>query len=65
MPMLGTCKRHLPNNATKNIYFVTSFLNYTASNLINKLAIDVELSLANKTPLKLYVWVSPKLLIVC
>ena len=55
MPVLGTRKRHLPDNATKNIYFVTSFLNYTASNLTNKLVIDIEPSLANKTPLKLYV----------
>jgi len=55
MPMLGTCKRHLPNNATKNIYFITLFLNYTAFNLTNELVINVELSLANKTPLKLYV----------
>ena len=64
MLVLGTCKRHLPDNATKNIYFITSFLNYTASNLIDKLAINVEPSLANKTPLKLYIWASPKLLIV-
>ena len=53
--VLGTRKRHLPDNTTKNIYSVTSFSNYTASNLTNKLAIDVELSLTNKTPLKLYV----------
>ena len=64
MPVLGTRKRHLPNNATKNIYFVTSFLNYTISNLTDKLVIDVELSLANKTPLKLYIWALLKLLII-
>ena len=51
----GTCKRHLPDNVTKNTYFVTSFLNYTASNLTNKLVTDIEPSLANRTPLKLYI----------
>jgi hypothetical protein len=61
----GTRKRHLPNNITKNIYFITSFLNYTVFNLTDELAIDVEPSLANRTPLKLYVWALPKLLIVC
>ena len=65
MPVPGTRKRHLPDNATKNIYFVTSFSNYTASNLTNKLAIDIKPSLANRTPLKLYVWALSKLLIVC
>jgi len=55
MPVLGTRKRHLPNNITKNTSSVTSFLNYTASNLTNKLATDAKLSLANRTPLKLYI----------
>jgi hypothetical protein len=54
--VLGTCKKYLPNNITKNIFSVTSFLNNTAFNLTDELAIDAELSLANKTPLKLYVW---------
>ena len=52
--MLGTYKRHLPNSATKNISSITLFLNYTLSNLINKLAIDANLSLINRRPLKLY-----------
>ena len=55
MLVLGTYKRHLPNSATKNTSSVTSFLNYIIFNLINKLAIDVEPSLADKTPLKLYI----------
>ena len=55
MPMPNTRKRHFPDNATKNIYFVTSFLNYIASNLTNELAIDIKPSLANRTPLKLYI----------
>jgi hypothetical protein len=65
MPVLDTYKRHLPNNATKNTSSVTSFSNNTAFNLTDKLAIDTKLSLANKTPLKLYIWGSSKLLIVC
>jgi len=55
MPVPGTYKRHLPNSATKNTSSVTLFLNYTISNLINKLAIDTKPSLANRTPLKLYI----------
>ena len=55
IPILSTRKRHLPNSTIKNIYTVTLFLNNTASNLTNKLATDTELSLANKTPLKLYI----------
>jgi len=61
----GTYKRHLPNSATKNISSITLFLNYTASNLINKLAIDAKPSLVNRTPLKLYIWGLSKLLIIC
>ena len=63
--MPGTYKRHLPNSATKNISSITLFLNYTASNLINKLAIDAKPSLVNRTPLKLYIWGLSKLLIIC
>ena len=55
MPILSTRKRHLPNSVTKNIYTVTSFSNNTASNLTNELATDTKLSLANRTPLKLYI----------
>ena len=61
----GTYKRHLPNSVTKNIFSVTLFLNYTASNLINKLAIDTKPSLANRISLKLYIWGLSKLLIIC
>jgi hypothetical protein len=62
--VLNTYKRYLPNNIIKNTSSITSFLNNTASNLTNKLAIDAELSLANKTPLKLYIWGLFKLLII-
>ena len=55
MPVLGICRRYLPNSVTKNIYTVTSFLNNTASNLTNELATDTKLSLANRTLLKLYI----------
>ena len=55
MPVLSTCKRYLPDSITKNIYTVTLFLNNTASNLTNKLAIDIKPSLANRIPLKLYI----------
>ena len=55
MPVLGTYRRYLPNSATKNIYTVTSFLNNTAFNLIDELAIDIKLSLVNKILLKLYI----------
>ncbi len=55
MPVLGTYKRHLPNSIIKNISSITLFLNYTISNLTNKLAIDAKLSLINRTPLKLYI----------
>jgi len=55
MPMPSTRKRHLPNSATKNISSVTLFLNHTTFNLTNKLAINTEPSLADKTPLKLYI----------
>jgi hypothetical protein len=65
MPVLSTYKRHLPNNITKNTSSVTSFSNNTIFNLTNKLAIDAELSLVNRTPLKLYVWGLFKLLIIC
>ena len=55
IPVLNTRRRHLPNSTTKNIYTVTSFLNNTASNLTDKLAINTEPSLVNKTFLKLYI----------
>ena len=55
MPVLGTYRGYLPNSITKNIYTVTLFLNNTASNLTDKLAINTKLSLANKTLLKLYI----------
>ena len=55
MPVLGTRRRYLPDSATKNIYTITSFLNNTASNLTDELAIDAKLSLINKTLLKLYI----------
>ena len=61
MPVLGTCRRYLPNSVIKNIYTVTLFLNNTAFNLTNKLAIDTKLSLANRTLLKLYIWGLSKL----
>jgi hypothetical protein len=64
MPVLGICKRHLPNNITKNTSSVTLFSNNTIFNLTNKLATDTKLSLANRTPLKLYIWSLFKLLIV-
>jgi len=53
--VLDTCKRHLPNSATKNTPFVTSFLNYIVFNLIDKLVINIDLSLENRTFLKLYI----------
>ena len=65
MLVSDTCKRHLPNNATKNIPFTILFLNYIIFNLTNKLAINAKPSLANRTPLKLYIWSLFKLLIVC
>ena len=55
MPVLSTCKRHLPNNITKNISSVALFLKYTAFNSTNKLATDAKLGLINRTPLKLYI----------
>ena len=55
MPVPDICKRHLPNSATKNTSSITSFSNNTASNLTDELATDAELSLVNKTPLKLYI----------
>jgi hypothetical protein len=64
MLVLSTCKRYLPNNITKNTSSVTLFLNNTASNLTNKLATDAKLNLANRTPLKLYIWGLFKLLII-
>jgi len=51
----GTYKRYLPNSITKNTSSITLFLNYTISNLTNKPAIDANLSLANRRPLKLYI----------
>ena len=45
----------MPNNIIKNIYTVTLFSNNTASNLTDKLATDTKPSLANRTPLKLYI----------
>ena len=63
--ILGTRKRYLPNSVIKNIYTVTSFLNNTVSNLTDELAIDAKPSLANKTPLKLYIWGLSKLQIIC
>ena len=55
MPVPRTCKRYLSNSTTKNISSITLFLNNTASNLTDKLAINTKLSLANRTPLKLYI----------
>ena len=55
MLVLDTRRRYLPDSITKNIYTVTSFSNNTASNLTNKLATDTKPSLANRTPLKLYI----------
>ena len=55
MPVLGTYRGHLPDSIIKNIYTVTSFSNNTASNLTDKLATDTKPSLANRTPLKLYI----------
>ncbi|XTI89538.1 hypothetical protein V2W45_1490916 [Cenococcum geophilum] len=45
MLVLGTYKRHLPNNITKNIYSITLFLNYIISNSTNKPATDAKLGL--------------------
>ena len=53
--ILNTRRRYLPDSATKNIYTVTLFLNNTASNLTNKLAIDAKPSLVNRIFLKLYI----------
>ena len=64
MPVLGTRKRYLPNSVSKNISSITLFLNNSTSNLTNELAIDTKPSLANRTPLKLYIWGSSKLLIM-
>ena len=55
MLVLGTCKRHLPNSITKNTSSITLFSNNTVSNLTDELATDTKPSLANKTPLKLYI----------
>ena len=55
MPVLDTYRRHLPDSTTKNIYTVTLFLNNTASNLTDELVINAKPSLANRTPLKLYI----------
>ena len=55
MLILSICKRYLPNSISKNIFFITLFLNNSASNLTNKLATNAKLSLVNKTPLKLYI----------
>ena len=65
MPVLGTHKKYLPNSISKNISSITLFLNNSIFNLTNKLAIDTKPSLANKTLLKLYIWGSFKLLIIC
>ena len=64
MPVLNTHKRHLPNSINKNISSITLFLNNSIFNLTNKLATDTKLNLANKTPLKVYIW-GLKLLIIC
>ena len=64
MLVLSIHRGYLPDNITKNIYTVTLFLNNTASNLTDELATDTKPSLANRTPLKLYVWGSFKLLIM-
>ena len=61
MPVLSTRKRHLPDSITKNTS-ITLFLNYTISNLTNKLAIDAKLSLINRIPLKLYIVVVDSLI---
>ena len=53
--ILGTHRGHLPNSVIKNIYTVTLFLNNTAFNLTDELAINTKPSLINKTPLKLYI----------
>ena len=55
MLMLSIYKRHLPNNISKNISFITLFLNNSIFNLTNKLAIDTKPSLVNRIPLKLYI----------
>ena len=55
MLMLGTHKRYLSNSVIKNTYTITLFLNNTAFNLTNKLAINTKLSLANRILLKLYI----------
>ena len=62
--VLGTRRGYLPDSIIKNIYTVTLFLNNTVFNLTDELAINTKLSLANKTPLKLYIWGLSKLLIV-
>ena len=46
------------------MYTVTSFSNNTAFNLTNELTTNTKLSLANRTPLKLYIWDLSKLIIV-
>ena len=55
MPVLSTRRGHLPDSIIKNIYTVTSFLNNTAFNLTDELAIDTKLSLVNRISLKLYI----------
>ena len=55
MLILNICKRYLPNSVSKNISFITLFLNNNAFNLTDELAIDTKLSLVNKTLLKLYI----------
>ena len=53
--VLSTRRGHLPDSIIKNIYTITLFLNNTASNLTDELAIDTEPNLTNKTLLKLYI----------
>ena len=59
--VLSTRRRYLPNSIIKNIYTVTLFLNNTAFNLTDELAIDAEPSLTNRIFLKLYIWGLSKL----
>ena len=53
--VLSTYKRYLSNSVSKNIFFITLFLNNSIFNLTNKLATDTKLSLANRIFLKLYI----------
>ena len=55
MLVLNTYKKYLLNSISKNISSITLFLNNSIFNLTDKLAINVKLSLVNKTPLKLYI----------